>query len=463
MTSSLLLISIFAAALLAVIFQMLPATEKDAVSNGFCELELSTSNITGECFFRNNYIAARELFLQSAAAAGAELLFLPVVDGLGTDVAVIRGSDLGRKFLVHLSGIHGVEGYAGSAIQSATLQYLGQQLKRNRDVQGIKDDAAIVNQDYPTMIFVHAVNPYGFMNNRRVNENNVDINRNFLTEQQFIDVKKRDPNYAGYIDFDGLINPKVQISKSVNVNDAVNIFRTLLALGRHGLLALKKALVSGNYHKQEGVGFGGFEMSQSVKNLVELVQGDSLGVPDAEQIVLVDVHTGLGPEGVDTIFTNPPSALKHFETEYDYGSAASDTGKKGTVTGGIHSGLPSRRMKESDAMSGYELTIGHTTVGFCESFLAQKLSKNRVTCMLQEIGTVSAVTVGRTMIAENYAYSHGSEAEKALYTERYKQCFYVNTQKWKRNVVRRGLKVVLQSLALLGAQPDKLPEPFFQL
>jgi Protein of unknown function (DUF2817) len=459
MTSSLLLISIVAAALLAVVFQMSQVSKKDEMRDSFCELEFSTSNITGDCFFRNNYVAARELFLQSANAAGAELMFLPVVDGLGTDVAIFRGSDLGRRFLVHLSGIHGVEGYAGSAIQSATLQYLGQQFKGN----GIKDDGAISNEDYPTMIFVHAVNPFGFMNNRRVNENNVDINRNFLTEQQFSDVKKRDPNYAGYTDFDSLINPTAQVSKSVLLSDAVNIFRTLLALGRHGLLALKKALVSGNYHKQEGVGFGGFEMSQSVKNLVELVQGDNLGIPDAEQIVLVDVHTGLGPEGVDTIFTNPPSALKHFATEYDYGSVAPDAGKKGAVTGGIHSGLPNNRMKESDAMSGYELTIGHTTVGFCESFLTQNLSKDKVTCMLQEIGTVSAVTVGRTMIAENYAYSHGSEAEKALYTERYRKCFYVDTRQWKRNVVRRGLKVVLQSLALLGAHPDKLPEPTFQL
>lgn len=461
MASSLLLISIVVAALLAVIFQMLPKSQKDEIS--ICDVESSISDIKGDCFFRNDYIAAKELFLKSATDAGAELMYLPVVDGLGTDIAIFRGADLGRRFLIHLSGIHGVEGYAGSAIQSATLQYLGEQLKRNRDAKNIESDGTISNDDYPTIIFVHAVNPYGFMNNRRVNEGNVDINRNFLTEQQFSDVKKRDPNYAHYVDLNSLINPTVQASKSILVNDAVNIFRTLLALGRHGLLHIKKALVSGNYHKQDGVGFGGFEMSRSARNLVELVQNENLGIPDAEQIVLVDVHTGLGPEGVDTIFTNPPSALKHFATEYDYLSAALNTGKKGAVTGGIHSGLPSKRMKESDAMSGYDLTIGHTTVGFCENFLTQGLSKDKVTCMLQEIGTVSAVTVGRAMIAENYAYTHGTDAEKALYSERYKQCFYVETLKWKRNVVRRGLRVVLQSLALLGANPDKLPEPTFQL
>jgi hypothetical protein len=31
--------------------------------------------------------------------------------------------------------------------------------------------------DEPTLVFVHAVNPFGFANNRRVNEENIDLNR----------------------------------------------------------------------------------------------------------------------------------------------------------------------------------------------------------------------------------------------------------------------------------------------
>ena len=83
-------------------------------------------NISGECFFRDNYNDARELFLKSAKDAGAELMFLRVVDDLGTDVAVLRGTGESKRFLIHLSGIHGAEGYAGSAVQSAALMSLGQ-------------------------------------------------------------------------------------------------------------------------------------------------------------------------------------------------------------------------------------------------------------------------------------------------------------------------------------------------
>lgn len=35
------------------------------------------------------------------------------------------------------------------------------------------------------IVLVHAVNPFGFLNNRRWNENGVDLNRNFLVEDVF--------------------------------------------------------------------------------------------------------------------------------------------------------------------------------------------------------------------------------------------------------------------------------------
>ena len=84
------------------------------------------TNVSGECFFRDDYHAARDLFLTSATEAGAELIILPVVGDLCTDIAVLRGTGPSKGFLVHLSGIHGPEGYAGSAVQSAALQYLSQ-------------------------------------------------------------------------------------------------------------------------------------------------------------------------------------------------------------------------------------------------------------------------------------------------------------------------------------------------
>jgi Protein of unknown function (DUF2817) len=240
----------------------------------------------GECFFREDYNSARRLFLESAKAIGAEISFLPVYDKLGTDVAVVRGSD--RLFVLHVSGVHGVEGFAGSSVQSAALQHLATIPPEQR-------------ADFPTAVFVHALNPYGFANNRRVNEENVDLNRNFLTDDEFAFVLDRDPNYAGYVDLDntGLMNPTSQpfSSRYTLLNDAYSMGRMLYAVIRYGLLHLKRALVSGNYHKADGLGYGGTELAKSSLNLITLVQ--EIGIPDgADQVVMVDVHTGLGPKGI---------------------------------------------------------------------------------------------------------------------------------------------------------------------
>ncbi|MFT7599488.1 MAG: hypothetical protein ACI8TP_002421 [Acidimicrobiales bacterium] len=62
------------------------------------------------------------------------------------------------------SAIHGVEGYGGSALQSQLLEGLGS-----------------AGWTSPTrLVVVHALNPVGFSWVRRVNEDNVDLNRNFI-------------------------------------------------------------------------------------------------------------------------------------------------------------------------------------------------------------------------------------------------------------------------------------------
>lgn len=77
--------------------------------------------------FSLEYSDARHKFRQAARKLGAEGASVPIVmdDGsedspLTMDIAILRGDLPG--VLVHTSGTHGVEGYAGSAIQLALLQ-----------------------------------------------------------------------------------------------------------------------------------------------------------------------------------------------------------------------------------------------------------------------------------------------------------------------------------------------------
>jgi hypothetical protein len=53
--------------------------------------------------------------------------------------------------------------------------------------------------------------------------------RNFLTEKEFAEVKARDPNYAGYLDLDYLLNPTKRPSQYLWFNDIYDIGLALYA------------------------------------------------------------------------------------------------------------------------------------------------------------------------------------------------------------------------------------------
>jgi hypothetical protein len=67
--------------------------------------------------------------------------------------------------LVLSSACHGVEGFCGSGAQVALL--------------GDASFHAAVRQSGTAVLFVHALNPYGFSWWRRTTHENVDLNRNF--------------------------------------------------------------------------------------------------------------------------------------------------------------------------------------------------------------------------------------------------------------------------------------------
>jgi hypothetical protein len=186
-----------------------------------------------------------------------------------------------------------VEAFAGSAIQLAALEYLR--------LNPLKENDAVV-------LFVHPVNPFGFSHLRRVNENNVDLNRNFLTEQGWKEALSRPPDFAGYQTLYEFLNPPHPPTLSLAVNDFLFWMHNLVPLLRNGMLKIKRALVSGNYHDPLGIGYGGMEKQPSVAILEDFFA--EKGLSQAESAILIDVHTGLGPSGVDTLMVNDLAAAK---------------------------------------------------------------------------------------------------------------------------------------------------------
>ena len=83
------------------------------------------------------------------------------------DVAWIGNKDANNLYM-STSGIHGVEGFAGSAIQLSALD----------KINNLPSDTALA--------FIHILNPWGMSWLRRDNESNVDLNRNFLPKNFYL-------------------------------------------------------------------------------------------------------------------------------------------------------------------------------------------------------------------------------------------------------------------------------------
>lgn len=386
-----------------------PSDRKPPLNNALQKSLLNISLDTeSECYFSSDYDEARDQFRKLAKVAGAELKAMIVNETLTTDVAIFKGDQ--RNYLIHMSGTHGTEAYSGSAVQAAILDYIASQTLYRKNANTL-----------PTLILIHAHNPYGFKYNRRVNEDNIDLNRNVLNDTEFAFVFNRDENYAGYLDIDHLLNPKHLSSNNIFINEAITYVKLGYSVLRYGMAALKKALVSGNYHKQTGVGFGGFKRAKSTENLIDLLV-KQLQIPKkAKQVVLVDVHTGLGPRGIDTLLhmVTPSFDNKIDELFPDDIDATTDkllggikVGEFGSRTTNDDSSSSKKKEVHPDAKataSGYELTVGTVSTSFCQNYLAPYEKGIESICLTQEFGTIPSIFVGKNLMLENCAYWWGSD------------------------------------------------------
>ena len=232
------------------------------------ETNVSTDEVTG--YFSSDYQEARFKFLAAAHSAGAKLeshqhpLSGPDGTALFMDVAELGPAEA-RSVLVIGSGTHGVEGFAGSALQTGLLQE-GFAVNLPPDVR---------------VIMIHAINPYGFAFLRRFNEDNVDVNRNF------VDHGGPYPVNDGYDQLADVLYP-----------DALTFWQDIKAgmrlawyYIRHGMGNLRKAVSGGQFNYPEGLFYGG--QTPAWSNLeVEKIAHHHMRM--AQTVVFLDLHTGLG-------------------------------------------------------------------------------------------------------------------------------------------------------------------------
>ncbi|MFM0740216.1 M14 family metallopeptidase [Paraburkholderia xenovorans] len=221
--------------------------------------------------FTADYAAARNSFIDAATHAGAELTTYvhpsaigPDGGALSIDVAHI-GSPSAKYQLLALSGTHGLEGPAGSAIQIA---WLNSSAARNLPT-GV------------SVLLVHALNPYGFAHATRTTENNVDLNRNFVAHGGEY------PRNDLYDELHAHLIPDEWNGRSLAAAaEATQRFRET-----HGEDALFDTLARGQYTHSEGLMFGGVAREWSNLTLETIVERH---LQHASHVGLIDWHTGIG-------------------------------------------------------------------------------------------------------------------------------------------------------------------------
>lgn len=221
-----------------------------------------------ECFALH-YAQARQKFLTAAAALQATTTSYAHPDKAGphgeplhVDLAWIGPTDA-KRVLVVISGTHGSEGAAGSAIQTGWL----------RTAPTLPDSFAVA--------LIHAINPWGFAHGSRTDEHNVDLNRNFL------DFDRPLPTNTGYAALHPSLTPRQWDSHSLDVTgQALDAY-----VRTHGQAALLDAMTAGQYAYPDGIMFGGVQRAWSNRRLQEIVDTH---LQDALEVACMDLHTGIG-------------------------------------------------------------------------------------------------------------------------------------------------------------------------
>lgn len=347
-------------------------------------------------YFAADFSTARGRFKRAAAERGAQLQSYPIDargpsgETLGVDIAYF-GDSVPAGVLLVSSGIHGVEGFAGSALQLALIN----EFAATRGRAGV--------------LLVHALNPYGFAHLRRANEHNVDLNRNCL--QSF-----PGPANEAYSAFSALLHPPL-----LHAHGDFFATRLVLRALRYGRTATKQAIAGGQYAFPDGLFYGGDRQQLSIDIFKQILSDTP--VAKARLVIHIDVHTGLGPYGDYQLLPQPLDTTMLRQLRQWFGD---------------------RAVVDSDSSA----SASYRASGSVRELSTRVLSKARVYALTLEFGTFSLLRVLRALCRENWLHHHGGG--DSVFGRKVKaelqQCFCPHETRWRQAVLSRGLGVLQQAL-----------------
>jgi hypothetical protein len=354
--------------------------------------------------FAATYAEARDKYFDAAKAHGlaVERHIHPTSRGasgeeLSVDVVTL-GEASAAGMLLLTSGTHGVEGFCGSGCQVALLH----------DAEFV----AAVRSAGVAVVFLHALNPYGFSHLHRTNEDNVDMNRNF---RDFTTPPV--PNRA-YAEVHGFAVPATW--PPAPDNEA----RIAAYVAERGERALQQAITGGQCEFPNGLFYGGVRPAWS--NTVFRTVLRQHGAHRA-RIGWIDFHTGLGPRG-------------HGEKIYSGRNVAADLARTRSwwgddVTSFLDGSSSSATLSGVNYNAMYDECLGVSYAGIALEF-----------------GTLPMRDMLQALRADQWLTNHpdANDESRTAIKRQVRDAFYCDADDWKSTVYAQALAASLTAVSRLG-------------
>ena len=301
-----------------------------------------------------------------------------------------------KNLIVLTTGVHGMEGYIGSVMLDVFFEEIYDGLD--------KDDTGV--------LVVANVNPYGMKYMRRYNENNVDLNRNFIMDWERFDLSSN----KDYPKVQSFLEPVGKIGNAFwhEVGFYLSLAKEAIFTGAD---VISDALLTGQYESPQGVYYGGTGDEASTKYLKGVFNDCLEG--EYENIVHIDIHSGYGPRYNMVIFNSVYETMTEAETKeafgYDY-------------------------VISHDSESFYA-TTGDTTDYFYRLAESKNTDKELFsTCF--EFGTIGdeffdTILSLKYTVDENRNHWHptGNNTSAEVVKENYYELFYPTEKEWREKTV----------------------------
>jgi hypothetical protein len=259
---------------------------------------------------------------------------------------------------------------------------------------------------------LHALNPYGFSHLRRVNEDNADLNRNF------VDFAAPLPVHRAYAEIHSMLLPASWPPPADNET------RLNAWIAQHGRKAYQAAVSGGQYQYSDGLFYGGSKPAWSNQVLRGVLHKYA-----SQRALLgwIDIHTGLGPRGHgEKIYAGLDYAADIARTKAWWGDDVTSF-LDGTST--------------SAPLTGINGTVAH-----------EECPNAAFAGIALEYGTYPVEQILEVFRAEHWIHNHpkAPKAQRKEIKRNLRDMFYVDADDWKQMVYTQAVDGCRRAIDHLG-------------